>query len=340
MKEPRAKISHISYSLPEAILTNEALAAEYDDWDVKKIFLKTGISERHIAAADECASDLGIAAAKKLFQEATLDPAAIDFLLFCTETPDYFLPASSCIMQDRLGLRTDCGALDFNLGCSGFVYGLAIAKGMIENNLAENVLLITADTYSKLIHPQDRSVRTLFGDGAAATLIVKTNESREFIGPFVFGTDGQGSQKLIVPAGGFRLRSNEETSRAQIDAAGNMRALENLFMDGPEIFNFSLKEVPKAVTRLLAKVDLTIGDIDYYVFHQANRFMLEHLRKKLKIPAEKFCINMESYGNTVSATIPMALALAQSRGEIATGNLIMLVGFGVGYSWAATLVRI
>ena len=335
----RAAITGIRSYLPSEVLPNQQLAAEFIDWDVEKIFKKTGIAKRHLATPDETASDLGVLAAERLFNSGSWKPESVDFLLFCTQTPDYFLPASACIIQDRLGLRKDCGALDFNLGCSGFIYGLALAKGLIEIGLADQVLLITADTYTKLIHPMDKSVRTLFGDGAAATLISAVVSEEEFIGPFVFGTDGRGADKLIVAAGGFRKKPDEYTAIVKDDGAGNRRSAENLYMDGPEIFNFSLREVPRAVNELLRKANITQDEVDFFIFHQANRFMLEQLRRKLKIPTEKFCINMESYGNTVAATIPMAMEIAISTGEIQDGFKIMLVGFGVGFSWGATLIN-
>ncbi len=316
MKSRRAAIKGISTYLPSRVLSNEQLAKEFKDWDVDKIFNKTGIAKRHISEPEECASDLGVAAAEKLFASGVCLPGSVDFLLFCTETPDYFVPASACIIQDRLGLRTDCGALDFNLGCSGYVYGLALSKALIENGLADHVLLITADTYSKLIHPMDRSVRTLFGDGAAATLISLVESEEELIGPFIFGTDGRGADRLIVSAGGFRLKPSQKTAIEKDDGTGNVRSLDNLYMDGPEIFNFSLREVPVIVRRLLQKNKMEQDDLDFFIFHQANKFMLEQLRRKIKIPSEKFCINMESYGNTVAATIPMALEIAKAKGQI------------------------
>jgi 3-oxoacyl-[acyl-carrier-protein] synthase-3 len=340
MKDVKAVIKAITSYLPENKLTNEALAKEFQDWDVKKIYEKTGIAIRSIAGSNECASDLGVAAAEKLFEKGICNPEEIEYVLFCTQSPDYYLPTTACIIQERLELKTSCGALDFNLGCSGFIYGLSLAKGLIETGQARNVLLITADTYSKFIHPLDRSVRTIFGDGAAATFIAASALENEAIGPFVFGTDGRGADKLIVQAGGMRIPINQETAVAKDDGAGNMRSAQNLYMDGPEIFNFTLKEVPLAVAHLLEISSRKIDEIDYFIFHQANSFMLECLRKKLKIPKDKFCINMESYGNTVSATIPMAMELALEKGEIKAGDKVMLVGFGVGYSWGATLVRI
>jgi len=340
MSARRAAIRAIRSHLPAGVLTNEQLAREFQDWEVEKIYAKTGIASRGVAAAGECASDLGVAAVQRLFGEGLCRPEEVDFLIFCTQSPDHFLPPSACLMQARLGLSTACGALDLNLGCSGFIYGLSLAKGLIETGQAALVLLVTADTYTKFIHPRDRGVRTLFGDGAAATLIAAQETAAEAIGPFVFGTDGRGGRNLMVPAGGLREPRSQESAVEYEDGSGAVRSREHLFMDGPEIFNFSLQEVPRAVRELLARSGKGLEEIDYVVFHQANRFMLEALRKKLRLPPEKFCINMETYGNTVSATIPMAMELARERGEMQGGDLVLLVGFGVGYSWGATLVRV
>ena len=191
-------------------MTNEDLATELGAWTADKIFEKTGIRTRRIAAENECASDLGVAAAQRLFEGGTYGPGDVDFLIFCTQSPDYFLPASACTMQARLGLRTSCGALDINQGCSGFVYGLALAKSLVEAGTASCVLLVTADTYSKFLHPRDRTVRTIFGDGAAATLVVRSDAEDEAIGPFVMGTDGRGACQLMVPAGGLRQETIEQ----------------------------------------------------------------------------------------------------------------------------------
>jgi 3-oxoacyl-[acyl-carrier-protein] synthase III len=339
MKQTKAAIKGIASYLPSKKLTNEELSQEFQEWDVAKIFQKTGISVRCISAPGECASDLGVGAARKLFDTGVCAPSDIDFLLFCTQSPDYFLPTTACLIQDRLKLRTSCGALDFNLGCSGFIYGLSLAKGLIETGQSQNVLLITSDTYTKFINPKDRGVRTIFGDGAAATLISAKNSEEEIIGPFVYGTDGRGANKLIVPAGGLRLPVSQETAVNKDDGTGIYRSAQNLFMDGPEIFNFSFTAVPAAVTSLLEISFTTMDEIDYFIFHQANSYMLESLRKKMKIPKSKFCLNLESYGNTVSATIPMAMELALKQGEIEPGDRLMLVGFGVGYSWGATLIK-
>lgn len=332
----RAVLKAIASYLPEHQLTNEDLAREYPDWEPQKIFSKTGIRVRHIAAPGECASDLGVAAAERLFETASCRRGDIDFLLFCTQSPDYFLPATACTMQSRLGLSQNCGALDFNQGCSGFVYGLSLARGLIDSDAAGNVLLVTAETYSKYLDSNDRSTRTIFGDGASAAVITAVDDAEELIGPFVFGTDGRGAGELIVRTGAMRNPASTDTE-AKIGTAPTHRTL---YMNGPEVFNFTIRELPATIDRLLQKARLRLEEINYFVFHQANEFMLEHLRKKLSIPRQKFCINLESYGNTVSSTIPMALEIAMCRNQVKTGDRVMIVGFGVGFSWAAAMIKL
>ncbi len=333
-----AEIRAIEYFLPERTLTTAELSEQFPDWPVAKIDAKTGIETRHIAGPDECSSDLAVAAARKLFASGACAAGDIDYLLLCTQSPDYFLPTTACLVQSRLGIPTTAGALDFNLGCSGYIYGLGLAEGLISSGQAGKVLLLTAETYSKFMNPRDRSVRTIFGDAASATLLTASADAPR-LGPFVYGTDGEGGKHLMVPAGGMRRPRNAETGVETTDAQGSARSAENLFMDGPEVFNFTLSVVPATVERLLQKAGLTLESIDLFVFHQANRTMLEHLRKRIRIPQEKFCLAFSHCGNTVSSTIPIALKEAQSRGQLADGALVMLVGYGVGLSWGATLVR-
>src|SRR5438093_5935423 len=298
----KAAIAGIASFLPDGKLTNEELAAEFGDWHASQILSKTGIAVRHVAAADECASDLGVAAAQRLFGSGVCDPQEIDFLIFCTQSPDYFTPTTACVMQDRLGLRTDCGAIDINQGCSGYVYGLALAKSLVEAGTAKTVLLVTADTYTKFINRRDRSLLTLFGDGAAATLIRAVEAKQELLGPFVLGTDGRGAKQLIVKAGGLRCPPTPETAIEKKDENGNWRSEQNLYMDGGDVFSFALRTVPQAMDQLLGKGGLTLDQVDFVVPHQANKFMLERLRAKMKIPDEKFWIDMEESGNTASST--------------------------------------
>ena len=338
----QAVIAGIECSFPENRLSNSDLSAEFTEWPAKKIEEKTGIAERRIASEGECSSDLGVAAALKLFAANRFQAADIDYILLCTQSPDYFLPTTACLVQERLGIPTSCGALDFNLGCSGFVFGLSLAKGLIETNQARTVLLLTAETYSKFMHPRDRATRPLFGDGAAATIVQGTEVfvgEGEWIGPFVFGTDGRGAGNLIVQAGGMRFPGKASEDLTEPGPQGNWRNGGNLYMNGPEIFAFTLEAVPQCVKELLQRSNKRVEQIDLFVFHQANKHMLEYLRKKLGLPAEKFLISMRDCGNTVSSTIPIALRQAAQNGQLQPGSLVMLIGFGVGYSWAGTLIR-
>jgi 3-oxoacyl-[acyl-carrier-protein] synthase-3 len=334
-----AGITAIAFHLPETVLDNHALAQVFPDWNAQKIADKTGIVERRIAAPGETAADLGFHAATSLFERHDIERGTIDFLILCTQTADHLLPTSACMLQHRLGLPTSCGALDINLGCSGYVYGLALAKGMIESGLRQNVLLITADTYSKLINANDRSVRTLFGDGAAATLVAASTAAGA-LGPFVMGTDGAGAANLIVPAGGMRLPCSAASAIETSDASGNIRSQDNLFMDGAQIMQFTLSAVPRVMRELLEKAGKTLDDVDHVIFHQANQFMLEALRKKIRIPPEKFIIDLDTIGNTVSSTIPIAIARGLRTGRLRSGDTVLLLGFGVGYSWAGTLATL
>ena len=328
----QAALSAIEYHLPEKTVSTEGLSAEFPEWSVDKIDQKTGIKERHIVGPDECSSDLAVAAAQKLFVSGACDPQSIDYLLLCTQSPDYFLPTTACLVQDRLGLPTTTAALDFNLGCSGYIYGLGLAQGLIVSGQASNILLITAETYSKFVHPQDKSVRTIFGDASAATLIRSVESDLPLIGPFVYGTDGKGGPNLIVETGGMRRPRTVETSVTVEDRSGNVRSSDNLFMDGGEIFTFTLSAVPESVAKLLKRSGKSLEEIDLFVFHQANKYMLDHLRKRMKIAPEKFYIAMSHCGNTVSSTIPIALKHACLENRLPSGATVMLVGFGVGYS--------
>lgn len=327
-------IKAISYYLPELIVTNEDLVEEFPEWTVEKVAAKVGVSERHIAAKDETAVDMGVKAAEKLFHEHSIDRNSIDFVLFCTQSPDYFLPTSACIIQDRLGLRTTIGALDFNLGCSGFVYGLSLAKGLILGGIASNVVLITSETYSKHLHPKDKGNRTIFGDAATATLI--STEGFAEIGEFSLGTDGRGAYNLIVGTGG--MRNPAPLNDLHFDEAGNPISSDFLYMNGGEIFNFTAEAVPELVEEVLAKNQLLPGAVNLYVFHQANKYMMNYLRKLMEIEQEKFYFYLDKVGNTVSSTIPIALYEAQKEGKL-HGNVV-LAGFGVGYSWAGVALNV
>jgi 3-oxoacyl-[acyl-carrier-protein] synthase-3 len=327
-------IAGIAFHLPEDILDNAALARRHPRFQPDKVKAKTGIDRRHIAAAGETAGDLATRAGRKLLEETRIEAESVDYLIFCTQAPDYFLPGTSCLIHRRLGLKPSSGAVDLNLGCSGFVYGLGLAQGLIETGQAARVLLLTADTYSKFIALDDLATRTIFGDGAAATLIERRPAAG--IGPFVYGTDGSGAEHLMVPTGGLRDRNG--AARSYETHSGEFGPGRPLYMNGPEVFNFTIATVPRAVEQLLAKAGCGAEAVDLFVFHQANATMLEALRRKLEIPVERFWVDLEG-GNTVSSTIPIALHRAAAAGVLRPGMLVLLLGFGVGYSWAGTLLR-
>lgn len=326
-------IKALAYYLPEKIVTNEQLVEEFPEWTVEKIAEKVGVNKRHIAG-NETVSDMAVKAAENLFSEnPDINRDDIDFVLVCTQSPDYFLPSTACIVQNRLGLKRSCGAFDFNLGCSGYEYGLATAKGYIAAGIASNILLITSEAYNKHLHQRDKGNRTIFGDAATATLVSTGGFAK--IGDFILGTDGSGAENLIVKTGGMAYP--DKANDLVYDENGNPRSSDYLYMNGAEIFNFTLRVVPKMVRQTVEKNGLTMDDIDLFVFHQANSFMLSHLRKKLKIEENKFFVNMAEIGNTVSSTIPIALCDVRNAGLL-HGN-ILIAGFGVGLSWGATILK-
>jgi 3-oxoacyl-[acyl-carrier-protein] synthase III len=330
-----AYLGAIRFHLPETCLSNEDLVRGNPHWNSEAIYNKTGIRSRHVAGSGETAADLGFCAAEKLIRETGIDRTRIDTLLFCTESPDYVLPPSACILQSRLQLGTSCAALDFNLGCSGFVYGLWLAKALVQSESANNVLLITSDTYSKYCSPRDLATTSIFGDGAAASLITSDATcALATLGPMVLGTDGRGAQHLMVRAGGARFPTCEVGSSVPQRHPGHESTESLLFMDGPEVFSFTIATVQPAIQKLLDILRLRWEDIDKFIFHQANRFMLENLRRQMNIPPEKMPINIELLGNTVSSTIPILLRECELSNVLKAGDRCVLVSFGVGYSWA------
>lgn len=331
----KAFIKAISYYLPEKVVTNEVLIKEFPEWSVEKVAQKVGVDSRHLAAENETAGDMAEKAARKLFEEYKIEPKSIDFLMLCTQSPDYFLPSTSCILQDKLGIPTTAGAFDYNLGCSGCIYGMAMAKGLIAAGIAKNVLLLTAETYNKYLHPSDKSNRSIFGDGAAACLV--STEGIAEIGEFSLGTDGSGANNLIVKTGAARCK--QTTSKYVEDDEGHIWYDDYLYMNGGNIFNFTLEAVPVMMKDLLAKNGLEQDNIDYYVFHQANKFMLNTIRKVCALPKDKFYVNLATTGNTVSSTVLIGLKDCIDNETIKTGDKVMITGFGVGLSWGGTILK-
>lgn len=330
-----AFINAISYYLPEKVVTNEELLKEFPEWSVDKVAAKVGVDSRHLAVEGETAGDMAEKAARNLFAEYNIAPKSIDFLLLCTQSPDYFLPSTACILQDRLGIPTSAGAFDYDLGCSGCVYGMAIASGLIAGGIAKNVLLLTAETYNKYLHPSDKSNRSIFGDGAAACLI--STEGFAEIGEFSLGTDGSGARHLMVETGASRQKVS--TGQESTDDDGHVRREDYLYMDGSAIFNFTLDVVPAMMTDVLSKNHLEKDQVDYYVFHQANKFMLNTIRKVCALPKDKFYVNLSEVGNTVSSTVLIGLKQCLVNGTITPGMKVMVAGFGVGLSWGGTILN-
>lgn len=330
----KAYIKAIEYNLPEKILGNEEICKMFPEWTVEKIEKKIGIKERHITVDGETASDLAVGAAEKLFTANDIDRSTIDYLIFVTQSPDYHLPTTACTIQTRLGLSNRITAIDVNLGCSGFVTGLSLAKAVVVSGQAKNVLLLTAETYSKYMHERDKSNRTIFGDGSAATLV--STEGMAEIGNFVIGTDGNGAENLIVKSG--CARNKQPLNDLQFDDFGNPRSSDHLYMDGPAILNYSLDSIPKLFADVLEANNLTKDDIDLHVYHQANIFLANLERRKLKIDPEKYYVNIEHVGNTVSSTIPIGLRMAMEDGKIQKGTKVLSVAQGLGYTWGGMVL--
>jgi 3-oxoacyl-[acyl-carrier-protein] synthase-3 len=328
------RISGIASAVPENKVTVQDKHPFFSEDELTKIAKNTGIYARHLSSS-LCTSDLCCAAAESLLEHLNLSPSTIDVLIFISQTPDYVLPATSCTLQARLGLSKTCAAFDVNLGCSGYVYGLWLAGSLLNNPSTQRVLLLVGDTINRLTSPKDRAVTALFGDAGTATLIERDKNSNNSWF-FSLGTNGLGSNNLIVPAGGFRSRTKQISTAPQ---EVNIRSEADLYMNGSEIFTFTLEEVPKLIASTLEQASWTMEDVHTFIFHQANQFMLQHLMKRLKIPAEKLMMSLEKFGNTNSASIPITISANLSQ-SIEQCMQVLLVGFGVGYSWGAAALQL
>lgn len=329
------RVAGIASAVPETVAPVEAFNDQFGAAAVAKISTSTGVGSRHVVDS-HCTSDLCAEAARRLLQEASIDPTSIDALIFVTQTPDYVLPATACLLQASLGLPDHAAAFDVNMGCSGYVYGLWLAGSLIAGGGATRVLLLVGDTISRIVSPVDRSVALLFGDAGTATLLEADRDASPM--PFILGTDGRGVKNLIVPAGGFRQPASEVARERTERESGNRRADTDLYMNGTEIFAFTLARVPPMVSAALQAAGATAEDVDAFVFHQANRFMLNHLVKRMALPPEKVVLGLECFGNTSSASIPLALCTELADRLKSKPSRLLLSGFGVGYSWASCVL--
>lgn len=333
-----AAIHGTAFFLPETCLTNEMLAAEFPGTSAEAIYKQSSIRQRHIADDSLTPADLAARSAQALFsRHPEIARTEIDALLYCTEGLDYKAPATACLLHERLGLKPGCLALDIPAGCTGFMNGLMVAQGLIGRNGIRNVLLLTAEITSKVISQADLHLRMIFGDGACATLIRESDRDR--LGHFVFGTDGSGAECLWVEHSGMREPADIPWLEQQ---RHNPNGLRNgrMLMKGDELLHFALTHVPPLIRDTLSANQLEEEDIDLFIFHQASGIILRSLRRKCRIPEEKFFFFLEECGNTVSSSIPLALHHAIRQGRIGTGSRVMLAGFGVGLSWAATVIEL
>ena len=329
-------IAGIASSVPTTARAVTDAADAFGLDDIRKISQSTGVERRHMAEGKLCCSDLCYAAAKRLLNELKWDPSSVDGLILVTQSPDFpYIPATSCTLQMRLGLPKSCAAFDLTLGCSGYVYGLWTAASLIIGGGLSRVLLLAGDTSSSFSSPRDRSTALLFGDAGSATALV-----REDVAPslsFSLGTDGNGWKNLIIPSGLLvgRWPRNAGTAIRHKAEANNCRSKEDLFMDGAEIFAFTIQEVPPLVTNVLAASGWNRDEVDHFVFHQANKFMLAHLAKSMKLPLPKVPFSLGEYGNTSSASIPITINSELGEAARTRPLKLLMAGFGVGYSWGA-----
>jgi 3-oxoacyl-[acyl-carrier-protein] synthase-3 len=334
-----AVISALHYCVPAQRLTQAELTARFGAGPVQSIAKMSGIIERRVAPPGVTAADLAYGAARGLLAARAVDPATIDLLIFASQTPDYQIPATACVLQHRLGLRMDCAAFDLNQGCSAYPYTLAVADGLITSGVAKRALLLNADTVTRVIHPQDRSLLALHGDGAAATLLEPVVEDNTGLRGFALGSDGSGAPYICMPASGARQPRSEATRREKSDEAGNVRTDEHLGMNGPAVFHFSVSRMPDIIRGALQKWGLTVDDLDLVLLHQANRTMVDLMYKSLKIAEDKRFYFMETVGNLAGASVAVVLAEAWRQGRLKPGSLTLLVAFGNGLSWGLALHR-
>ncbi|MES2330147.1 MAG: ketoacyl-ACP synthase III [Bacteroidota bacterium] len=329
-------IKHIRYHLPETIVSNDDLQNRHSDWDIKKIAEKSGIYNRHIASKNETAYDLAVVAVAKILEQ-DINKNDIDGIIFCTQSPDYIMPSNAFLIHKKFDFKTSVWSFDYNLACSGYIYGISIARGMIMSGMAKNVMLINADTYSKYINENDKATSVLFGDGAAVSIISEMENSA--IIDITLATAGSEYESFYIPAGGCRLPQGYKTKELVTDYSGNQKTLENIHMNGFAVWKFISKIVPQQIIDILGKNKISISDINFFGFHQASKLTLDSLIKALKIDPQKSFNNLDRIGNTVSASIPILLKDAIEAKKLMRGDLILISGFGVGLSWGTIILK-
>jgi 3-oxoacyl-[acyl-carrier-protein] synthase III len=329
-------IAGISAVVPKNIINNRHFSDIFTDKEIENAINTTGIAERRFADKDICSSDLCFEAAEILLNDMDIDRNSIDLLIFLSQTPDYHQPATAPMLQHRLGLSKSCGSFDINLACSGYIYGLSTAFSYATQNGIDRVLLLVGETLSKIISKSDRATSLLFGDGGTATLIEKSKT--DSISYFSLNSDGSGESVLKINGGGYRNQSSSETIRIKEFEDGSKRSDENIFMDGMEVFNFTMREIPKDIKHILKFSNTSLDDIDHIVFHQANKFMTDFFAKKLKYPIERVPYSLQRFGNTSAVSIPLTIVSEMKDFLYRENKKVVMCGYGGGLSWGTALL--
>lgn len=334
IKYSNVGIKAISACVPKKIIYNKDLSYLIPKEEIDKTISDIGVIERRIADDDVCASDLCYKAAIKLMEDNDISPDSIDVLLFMSQTPDYRIPATAPILQHRLGLSIDTLCLDLSLGCSGYVFALSTAFAYASMDGVNRVLLLDGETFSKIVNKRDKVDWPLYGDGATATLIEKGDFGES---TFILKSDGSGKDAVII-RDGMRNRISPDSCIEKEEEDGNIRNGLEVFMDGMKVFYFAMKRVPKSIKEIVEVTGMTMNDIDWLVFHQANKFMTDFFTEKLKFDANKVPYCIHKYGNTSSASVPLTI-VSELYGRLKKGDRVVMSGFGAGLSWGTAMVR-
>jgi 3-oxoacyl-[acyl-carrier-protein] synthase-3 len=334
-----SRIVAIAHALPETVLSYEEVERRFGAKEVASIAKMSGIKNRRVVAEGQCASDLAYAAARRLLDHTRVDPKSIDLVAYATQTPDYHMPATAAVFHGRLGLGERCCAFDIVQACSSFMHSLAVSHGLLVSGVARRALVVNADAVTSFLHPLDRGLVSLHGDGAAVALMEPSEPDRGGIEFVEFGTDGSKYDRLIIPAGAHRRPSSTATREEQTDDSGSIRTAENLFMDGPAVFHFCVYKVTAFLKKVLSDRGQSIDDYDLVLLHQANKTMMDIVYKAIGAPPAKRFYYLEENGNSGGASLPSALAEAWRAGVVKPGSRTLLCGFGAGLSWGAASIR-
>lgn len=329
-------ITAMAGAVPKKVIKNLEYTNFFPEDQVKEVVEKVGIYERRFADEQTCSSDLCFAAAQKLIIDNNIDRDEIDLLVFISQTADYRMPATSITLQHRLGLSNSCIAFDINLGCSAFIYGLSVVYSMLQAGGIRKALILDGETRSKVYGPRDRRSAFIFGDGGVAALVERDEKFGETT--LSLNSDGSRADLIMIKAGGYRHMSTPETLKERVvDEYGNMRSEEQGYMKGGDVFNFVIREIPRDIKKTMAEAGVTVGDIDYFCFHQANNFINSYIAKKMKLDIEKIPHTIEKYGNTSSVSVPLTI-VSELQGKLEGKKTLMLSAFGVGMTWATGIV--